>query len=78
MSGGAFAVVAHDSNTFLHLPYINFGNTSSPLHRVQAGRIVPGGVIIDPWIIISKLQAFLFLALGVRPTHDQCLLWLVR
>ncbi len=78
MSGGKVAVVAHDFNTFLHLPYTNFGNTSSPLHRVQAGRIVPGGVVIGPWNIISKLQAFLFLALGLRPAHDQCLLWLVR
>ena len=78
MSGGKVAVVAHDFNTFLHLPYTNCGNTSSPLHGVQAGRIVPGGVIIDPWNTISKLQAFLFLALGLRPAHDQCLLWLVR
>jgi len=78
MFGGQVAIEAHVFNTFLHLPCTNFGNTSSPPHGVQAGRIVPGGVIIDPWNSISKLQALLFLALGLRPAHDQCLLWFVR
>ena len=53
-----FAVVAHVSNTFLHLPFIDFENTSSllPFTGVQARRCC-----YWPWNIISKVQVPFFL-----------------